>query len=74
MKNRIGDLHDKALRQSQSKITRIETLQEISDWLMNRYKLGWIAHNDMPYPQPEVFELTFYKSDIDSLSNGVIPT
>jgi len=71
--DRIGDLHDRALRQSQSKLTRTETLYEVSDWLMNRYRLGWIAHNEIPCPKPEVFELMFYKSDIDSLYNGVVP-
>lgn len=73
MVKKIGELHDKAMRQSQSELTRTEILQEVSDWLMKRYRLGWIAHNEIPCPQPEVFDLTFYKSDIDSLNNGVIP-
>ena len=73
MVKKIGELHDTALRKSQAEITRVETLREVNEWLMRRYMLGWIAHNEIPCPQPEVFELTFYKSDIDSLSHGVMP-
>ena len=72
-KDRIGDLHDKALRQSQSELTRTETLQEVGDWLMKRYRRGWITHNEIPCPRPEVFEVTFRKSDIEWLEHGVLP-
>jgi hypothetical protein len=73
MVKKIGELHDRALRQSSSELARTKALQDVADWLMKRYKLGWIAHNEIPYPQPEIFDLTFYKSDIDSLSQGIIP-
>ena len=70
---RIGNLHDKAMRQSQAQLTRVETLREVKDWLLKRYKLGWIAHNEIPCPEPEVFDLVFYKSDIELLDKGELP-
>ena len=53
--------------------TESETLKQVGEWLYRKYYLGWIAHNEMPCPNPEVFDLIFYGGDLELLKSGKKP-
>lgn len=62
------DFYSKLIEQA-----RIDERKWIGEWLFSKYSDGWEAHGEKPDPNPEVFDLTFYGTELEALKYGRRP-